>query len=415
MYWGLFKLNVNEIRKDFPSILSKTNKGLPIVYFDNSATSLKPKCVLDSMVDVYINAFGNANRGAHIASVRASDVVDKTRGAVKNFIGATDLQNIIFTKNATESLNIISFSYAMKNLKKGDTILIGIDSHHANLVPWKILSEKKGINLEYFYVDENGNILMDDFKKKLLNNPKIVSFTPITNTFGVVHDYRKIIELSKNVNAKVIVDASQSMTHIKFDVVRDDIDFLVFSGHKMLAPQGVGVLYASKNVIDDMEPFLYGGDMVDYVFEDEVTFKKHFSAFEGGTQNVSAISGLFSAIEYINSIGISSIVNYENKLKEYFLSKSKEFKNFILYGSKELNNRVCIFSFNVEGVHAHDTATILDSFGIAVRSGNHCSQPFMRKMNLISTTRASLYFYNTIDEIDYFFDKIEKIGEILKI
>lgn len=407
-------MDVYKIREDFPSLLAKNDKNIPITYFDNAATSLKPKCVLDSAFDVYVNSFGNANRGSHTMGVRASLIMDKTRETVKKFIGAKDKRNIIFTKGATEALNIIVFSYAMKNLKEGDEILIGIDSHHANLVPWKVMCKDKGIKLNYFYVDENGEILIDDFIEKLNRAPKLVSFTPVTNTFGVVHDYKKIIKMCKNINAKVIVDASQSMTHIKFNVYEDEIDFLVFSGHKILSPQGVGILYASDKIINNMNPFLYGGDMIDYVFEDEVTFKNYFEAFEGGTQNVSSISGLNCAIEYIDSIGLDEIINYENELKKYFLNKSKEIEDFILYGPNNLENRVCVFSFNIKNVHSHDVSTILDSFGIAVRSGHHCAQPFMRRLGLNSTTRASLYFYNTRDEIDYFFEKVGNIRNILK-
>lgn len=407
-------MDIYKIRNDFPGLSEKNERNIPIVYFDNASTSLKPKCVIDESANIYKNAFGNANRGSHVMGIRAAAVMDKARECVRKFIGAENSRNIIFTKGATESLNIIAFSYAMKNLKENDEILIGIDSHHANLVPWKIICEQKGIKLNYFYVDSNGEILFNDFVEKLNRNPKLVSFTPITNTFGVKHDYKKIIDLCKRVNAKVVVDASQSMTHIKFNVVEDNIDFLVFSGHKILSPQGVGVLYASDSVINNMDPFLYGGDMIDYVFEDEVTFKNYFEAFEGGTQNVSSIAGLRRALEYIDSIGIENISNYENSLKKYFIEKSKECNDFILYGPEELEKRICVFSFNIKDIHSHDVSTILDSFGIAVRSGHHCSQPFMRRLKINSTTRASLCFYNTKEEIDYFFDKVKLVKEILK-
>ena len=407
-------MEVHEIRKDFPGLFEMKNKDIPIVYFDNASTSLKPKSVLECMSNVYVNAYGNANRGSHVMGMRAYSIMDETRESVRRYIGAKNKRNIIFTKGATESLNIVAFSYAMKNLKPGDEILIGIDSHHANLVPWKMICESKGIKLNYFYVDLQGEIIMDDFMEKLSRLPKLVSFTPITNTFGVIHDYKKIIKLCKDINAKVVIDASQAMTHIKFNVEEDNIDFLAFSGHKMLSPQGIGILYASDNVINEMEPFLYGGDMIDYVFEDEVTFKNYFEAFEGGTQNVAAISGLNEAIKYIESIGIDEIKQYEYKLKEHFIKRSKEFDNFILYGP-EIDKRVCVFSFNIKKVHPHDVSTILDSFGIAVRAGHHCAQPFIRSLGLNSTTRASLYFYNTIEEIDYFFEKIGSITEILKI
>ena len=407
-------MDVHEIRKDFPGLFEKINDHMPIVYFDNASTSLKPKCVLDCMSDIYVKAYGNANRGSHVMGMRAYAIMSETRERVKNLISAKNNKNIIFTKGATEALNIVAFSYAMENLNKGDEILIGIDSHHANLVPWKIICETKGIKLTYFYVDSKGEILMDDFKEKLSRLPKLVSFTPITNTFGVIHDYKKIIKMCKDINAKVVVDASQSMTHIKFNVEEDKIDFLAFSGHKLLAPQGVGILYASDDVINNMKPFLYGGDMIDYVFEDEVTFKKYFEAFEGGTQNVAAIGGLNEALKYIESIGIENIIEYENQLKDYFIKRSKEFNDFILYGP-EPSKRVCVFSFNIKDAHSHDVSTILDSYGIAVRAGHHCAQPFIRSLGMNSTTRASLFFYNTIEEIDFFYDKIGCIKNILKI
>lgn len=408
-------MDIYKIRKDFPGIFTKNEKNMPIVYFDNASTTLKPKCVIDSLCNVYTCSYGNAKRSSHIMGVRASVIMDETREVVKNFIGAKDSRNIVFTKNATEALNIIAFSYAMKNLNAGDEILIGIDSHHANLVPWQIICNRKGIKLNYFYVDDGGEILIDEFKQKLKSSPKIVSFTPITNTFGVIHPYREIIKLCKENGAKVVVDASQSMTHIKFDVFKDDIDFLVFSGHKLMAPQGVGVLYINDENMECIDPFLYGGDMIDYVFEDEVSFKNYFEAFEGGTQNASSIAGLKMAIEYINEIGLDEIKNYEDELKDYFINKSMGSKDFILYGPRDLYRRTIVFSFNIKGIHPHDVSTILDSFGIAVRSGHHCAQPFMRRQGLNSTTRASLYLYNTKEEIDYFFEKVDDVKKILKI
>lgn len=407
-------MDIYKVREDFPALFSKTSNGLDIVYFDNAATTLKPKCVIDALTDVYINSYGNAKRSSHFMGIKASSIMDSARETVKEFIGAENSRNIIFTKNATEALNIIAFSYVIKNLNKGDKILIGIDSHHANLVPWQVISKRCGIIVEYFYVDKDGEILIEEFKQKLSSYPKLVSFTPITNTFGVIHPYKEIIRLCKEVNAKVLVDASQAMTHIKFDV-KEDIDFLVFSGHKLLAPQGVGVLYVADSEMELIDPFLYGGEMIDYVFEDEVSFKKYFEAFEGGTQNVSSIAGLKSAIDYINAIGLDNIKSYEDNLKEYFVDKAKSIEYFTLYGPRNLHNRTCVFSFNIKDAHPHDVSTVLDSFGIAVRSGHHCAQPFMRSLKLNSTTRASLYFYNTKQEIDYFFDKVCEVKKILKI
>lgn len=406
-------MNINDIREEFPQLQIKNKNGFPLIYFDNAATTLKPKRVIKALSDVYLNSFGNANRGAHEMSVNASSIFENTRNNIKEFIGAENSGNIIFTKGATESLNIIASSYGKVILKENDYVLIGIDSHHANLVTWQEVCKYTGAKLLYFYVDENGEIDYIDLEKKLLNKPKLVSFTPITNTFGVIHDYKKIISMSKSIGAKVIIDGSQSMTHIKFDVKKDNIDFLVFSGHKVLAPQGIGVLYVNDNIINDMNPFLYGGDMIDYVYEDSSTYKKNFELFEGGTQNTSAVCGLNEAINYINEMGISKIINYENMLRDYFIEKFLSMDKFILYGPKEKNHRSSLFSFNIKECHPHDVSTILDTFGIAIRSGNHCCQPFMRSLKLNSTCRASLYFYNTKEEIDYFFDKIVEVRKIL--
>ncbi len=408
-------MDVYKVREDFKGLFSKTDDGLPIVYFDNAATSLKPDSVIKAMSSVYADSFGNAGRGSHAAGVRASLIMDNTRESVKKFIGAKDKRNIIFTKGATEALNIVTYSYAVNNLSEGDEVLIGIDSHHSNMVPWKVLCEGRGVKLSFFYVDSNGEILWDDLLNKLKRGPKLFSFTPITNTFGVIHDYKRVIKEAKSVGAKVLVDASQSMTHIEFEVYDDDIDFLVFSGHKMLSPQGIGILYASDSVINSMNPFLYGGDMIDYVFEDEVTFKSFHEAFEGGTQNISSIAGLNEAINYINSIGFKEILSYEDSLRDYFIDKSRDYPYMTLYGPEDKSKRAPVFSFNINGAHPHDVSTILDSFGIAVRSGHHCAQPFMRRMGLNSTTRASLLFYNTKEEIDYFFNKIYEVKRILKI
>ncbi len=400
--------NINDIRKDFP-ILSRQVNNKQLVYFDNAATTQKPKYVIDAIANYYLTYNANPHRGAHTLSVEATLAYENAREKVKEFINANSSKEIIFTKNTTEALNLVAYSYVQNNISKDDEITICITEHHSNLIPWQQIALKKGAKINYIYTDNNGRILDGEIENKISDKTKIVCIAHVTNTFGVVHPIEQIISRAHGVGAIVILDAAQSIPHMKVDVKKLDADFVAFSGHKMLAPMGVGVLYGKEDILNSMPPFLYGGDMIEYVTEQDSTFAELPFKFEAGTQNVESVIGLAKAIEYIEKIGYKFIQETEHELMKYAIEKLNEVPNVTVYGDDNIEDKVGVISFNVNDVHPHDTASILDKYGVAVRSGHHCAQPLMRKLDLNATCRISFYFYNTKDEIDIFIDALKKV------
>ena len=394
---------INSYKKDFP-ILEKNN----IVYLDSAATTQKPIQVINAIDRFYKNSNANPHRGAYKLSIDATNVYDEARKKVAKFINAKSEKQIIFTRNATESLNLIAYCYGLENIKKEDKIVLSIMEHHSNLVPWQYISKKTGAKLEYLYINELGELTDEEIDKKIVRGTKIVGITHVSNVLGTINPIEKIIKKAHSIGAIVIVDASQSVPHMKIDVQKLDADFLVFSGHKMLAPLGIGVLYGKEELLNNMKPFLYGGDMIEYVYEQDATFAELPAKFEAGTQNVEGAVGLSSAIDYLENIGMDNVEKVEKKLTKNALDELQKLAFVTVYGTNNLENHGGVISFNVNGVHPHDVASILDSENVCIRSGNHCAQPLLRFMGLDSTCRASFYIYNTKEDVDKLIDALYK-------
>lgn len=390
---------MNKYIKDFPALDQEFN-GHKFVYLDNAATTQKPVSVVDAVDEYYRKNNANPHRGAYALSVKATDLYEGARDVVRDFIGAEKSKEIVFVRNATEGLNLIAFSYGLNFLNPGDEIVISIAEHHSNLVPWQQVAKAKGAVLKYLYLNDDGIISKEEVESKITSKTKIVSVTQVSNVLGTINPVKEIVEKAHSVGAIAIVDMAQSIPHMKVNVKALDVDFAVFSGHKMLAPMGIGVMYGKEELLEKMPPFLCGGDMIEYVWEQETTFAEVPQKFEAGTQNVGGAVGLTAAIEYINKVGIENIEAIEKELTSYALEKLGEIPHLTVYGTKDITKKAGVISFNVDDVHPHDVATILDSEGIGIRTGHHCANPLMRYMKVNATCRASFYFYNTKEDID---------------
>ena len=396
-------------KEDFPIL-----KNRDMAYLDSGATTQKPQKVLDAVESFYEHENANPHRGAYSLSIEATEAYESTRGKIAKFINARYPEEIIFSKNATESLNLLAYSYGLDNLEKEDEVVISIMEHHSNLVPWQYVTNKTGSTLKYMYINDNFEISKEEIESKITDKTKIVGITHISNVLGTINPVKEIIKYAHKKGAIVIVDASQSIPHMKIDVQDLDADFLVFSGHKMLAPLGIGVLYGKKELLQKMNPFLMGGDMIEYVYEQKTTFAPLPNKFEAGTQNVEGVIGLGAAIDYINEIGYDKIAEVEKELTEYAREKLSKLDYLDLYLTPNKENHSSVFSFNIKGVHPHDVASILDTENVYVRSGNHCAQPLLRSLGIDSTCRASLYFYNTKEDIDKLVYGLDKAYDMFK-
>ena len=379
-----------------------------IAYLDNGATTQKPRQVIDAVERYYENSNANPHRGSYGLSIEATELYENARKKIADFINAKNAEEIIFSKNASESLNLIAYSYGLDNLKENDEIVLSIMEHHSNLVPWQYVAKKTKSNLKYMYINENYEITEDEIKEKITNKTKVVGITHVSNVLGTINKVKEIIKYAHEKGAIVVVDAAQSIPHMKIDVQDLDADFLVFSGHKMLAPLGIGVLYGKKEILDKMNPFLMGGDMIEYVYEQETTFAQLPNKFEAGTQNVGGVVGLNAAIDYIQNIGYEQIEKKEKALISYAKQELLKLDFVKLYLTPNEENHSSVISFNVKGVHPHDVASILDSENVCIRSGNHCAQPLMRFLGIDSTCRASFYFYNTKEDVDMLVNGLKK-------
>ena len=397
------------IKKDFP-LLENEN----ITYLDSGATTQKPIQVIKAVEEFYQKYNANPHRGAYSLSVEATEQYENTRTKIAKFINAKHREEIIFSKNATESLNLIAYSYGLDNLKKDDEVIISIMEHHSNLVPWQKMTKQTGSKLNYMYINENYEITDEEIESKITDKTKIVGITHVSNVLGTINNVKKIIKYAHKKGAVVIVDASQSIPHMKIDVQDLDADFLVFSGHKMLAPLGIGVLYGKREILNKMTPFLMGGDMIEYVYEQETTYAPLPNKFEAGTQNVEGVVGLGAAIDYIQNIGYDKMQELENDVLAYARQELSKLDYLTLYMTPNEKNHSSVISFNIKGVHPHDVASILDSEGVCVRSGNHCAQPLMRFLGIDSTCRASFYFYNTKEDVDRLIHALNKAYDMFK-
>ena len=402
--------DVESIRKDFP-ILQRKVHGKPLVYLDNAATSQKPNQVIDAIDFYYRNYNANVHRSIHQLGEEATEKFVEAHEKVADFINADSYQNIIFTKNTTESLNLVAYSLTA-GLKKGDEVAISQMEHHSNFVPWQQLAKQRGLKLKFIKIDEEGKLDKESIKKNITKKTKIVSLTHVSNVLGTINPIEEISKTAHEVGSLMIADGAQAAPHMPIDVKKLDVDFYAFSGHKMLGPTGVGVLYGKKELLEKMQPFLYGGEMIREVRFDDTTFNELPWKFEAGTPNIVEGIGLGVAIDYLNKIGMKQIHERDKELVEYAIERLKEIEGVAIYGAKE---RGAVVSFNVNDIHAHDVSQVLDSEGVAIRAGHHCCMPLMGVLGVAATARASFYLYNTEEEVDVFINALHKVKKVFGV
>ena len=388
---------ISQIRKDFPILKEKIyNKNL--VYLDNAATTQKPQCVIDEIINFYTHYNSNIHRGVHALSQKATNEYENARCRIQKFINAKHSEEIIFTRGATESINLLAATFGMQNIKENDEIIISHLEHHANIVPWQILCQKKNAKLIVIPVNNNGELLIDEFKKLITNKTKLISLVHVSNSLGTINPIKEIIQIAHSHNIPIIIDAAQSIQHTKIDVQALDCDFLVASGHKFYAPTGIGFLYGKKNLFDNMPPYQTGGDMILTVSFNKTIFNELPYKFEAGTPDIAGAIGLGRAIQYVQDIGFDNIIEYENHLLNYATEQLLQIDGLKIIGTAK--HKASVLSFSLRDIHPHDIGTLLDNEGIAVRTGHHCSEPIMHRFDIDATTRASFAFYNTEEEID---------------
>ncbi|MBN6889109.1 cysteine desulfurase / selenocysteine lyase [Cytobacillus horneckiae] len=392
-------MNAREIRQLFP-ILDQEVNGHPLVYLDSGATSQKPIQVIEAVENYYRKNNSNVHRGVHTLGTRATDGYEGAREKVRKFINAKSTEEIIFTRGTTTSLNTVAASYARANLHEGDEIVISYMEHHSNVIPWQQVAKQTGATLKYLPLQEDGTISLEDVRATVTNNTKIVSVTLVSNVLGVINPIKEIAQIAHAKGAVMVVDGAQGTPHMKVDVQNLDCDFLGFSGHKMCGPTGIGALYGKKQLLENMEPVEFGGEMIDFVGLYESTWKELPWKFEGGTPIIAGAIGLGAAIDFLEEIGLEEIEAHEHKLAAYALERLSEVEGMTIFGPKTAANRAGIVTFNIDDVHPHDVATVLDAEGIAIRAGHHCAQPLMKWLKQSATARASFYLYNTEEDID---------------
>lgn len=403
-------MNMKDIRNQFP-ILDQEVNGKPLVYLDSSATSQKPVQVIEALDKYYREINSNVHRGVHTLGTRATDAYEGAREKVRKFINAKSTQEVIFTRGTTTSLNTVAASYAAANLKEGDEIVITYMEHHSNIIPWQQVARRTGAQLKYIDLQEDGTLSLDDVRSTITGNTKIVSVMQVSNVLGVINPVKEIAKIAHENGAIMVVDGAQSAPHMKIDVQDLDCDFLAFSGHKMCGPTGIGVLYGKKHLLEKMEPIEFGGEMIDFVQLYESTWKELPWKFEGGTPIIAGAIGLGAAIDFLNEVGLHNIAEHEHKLVAYALDKLSSAPGMTIYGPLVPEKRAGLITFNINDVHPHDVATVLDAEGIAVRAGHHCAQPLMRWLKATATARASFYLYNTEEDIDKLVEGLVKTKE----
>lgn len=401
--------DANLIKKDFP-ILRETVNGKPLVWFDNAATTQKPQSVIDRIAYFYEHENSNIHRAAHELAARASDAYEAAREKVKTFLNASSVNEIIFVRGATEGINLVACTWGDQNLNSGDEIIVSNLEHHANIVPWKRLADKKGLKLRVIPVDDYGQILLDEYAKLLNSKTRLVAFTQVSNALGTVTPAKQIVEMAHAVGAKVLIDGAQSVSHMKVDVQNLNPDFLVFSGHKLFGPTGIGALYGKEDLLNEMQPYQSGGNMIQDVTFEEIKYHKAPNRFEAGTGNIADAIGLGAAIDYVTKLGIENIGQYEHQLLEYATKLLKEIPGVRLIGTAA--NKASVLSFNLQGYSNDQVGQALNKEGVAVRTGHHCAQPILRRMGVETTVRPSLAFYNTTQDVDTF---IKTLWELKKV
>ncbi|KAA0803442.1 cysteine desulfurase SufS [Bacillus sp. BB56-3] len=400
-------MNIHEIRKQFPILDQKVN-GKQLVYFDSAATSQKPIQVIETLERYYKEYNSNVHRGVHTLGTKATDAYEGAREKVRKFINAKSMEEIIFTRGTTTALNTVAASYGLENVKEGDEIVISYMEHHSNIIPWQQVAKKTGATLKYLPLQPDGTISLEDVRQTVTPNTKIVSIMQVSNVLGTINPVKEIGAIAHENGAIMVVDGAQSTPHMKVDVQDLNCDFYALSAHKMCGPTGIGVLYGKKELLNNMEPIEFGGEMIDFVDLQESTWKELPWKFEAGTPIIGNAIGLGAAIDFLEEIGLDNIEKYEHELAQYALERLSEVDGVTIYGPK---HRAGLVTFNIEDVHPHDVATVLDVEGIAVRAGHHCAQPLMKWLKASSTARASFYLYNTKEEIDTFVESLIKTKE----
>jgi len=404
-------LDVLKIRKEFPILSEIINRKL-LVYFDNAATTQKPIQVIDAINNFLKQHNSNIHRGVHTLSVRATEMYEESRTVVQKFVNAAHNQEIIFTKGATEAINLVAYSFGEKYVKEGDEVLVSEMEHHSNIVPWQMLCERKNAKLKYIPFDENGELIMDSLDQLLNEKTKIVSITHISNALGTVNPINLIVKKAHEKGIPVLIDGAQSVQHLTIDVQAIDCDFFVFSGHKIYADTGIGIMYGKEKWLNEMVPYQGGGDMIETVSFAGTTYNKPPLKFEAGTPHFVGAISLMAAIRYIQSIGISNIDTYEKELLQYASAKLSEIEELKIIGTAK--NKASVLSFMIGNIHPSDIGTIVDQLGVAVRTGHHCAQPVMQHFGISGTVRASFSFYNTKDEIDVLYNALLKAKKMLE-
>ena len=384
------------------------------MYLDNAATTQKPRQVIDSIVNYYENFNSNVHRGSYSLSVESSEAWEKARATVASFINAKQAEELIFTRNASESLNLVANCLFRSRLKAGDEVIVTRMEHHSNLVPWQQLAIPAGVKVHYVKILPGGLLDLDDFESLLSKKVKVAAFTHCSNILGTINPVKELCKKAHEVGALCVVDGAQSAPHMKVDVQDIDCDFYAFSGHKMLGPLGIGALYGRFEILDELPPFLFGGDMILTVSLEETIFNSVPRKFEAGTPNVCGAIGFAAAVDYLNGIGMPAVIEHEHEILSYAVAQLKEIPGVTVYGPEDLSKRSGVLSFNVEGVHPHDVAAVLDTYGVCVRSGDHCGQPLMKELGIKGGVRASFYIYNTLSEVDLLVEGIKKVKSIFK-
>lgn len=401
-------MKAEDFRQDFPIF-----KGNDYIYFDNAATSQRPQAVIDAVADFYQKSNANPLRGLYDWSVDATERYEHARSTVAKFIGAKESCEIVFTRNTTESMNLIAYSYGLKNVGKDDEIVISVMEHHSNILPWQMVCRQTGAKLVWLEPDEEGIITEDEYKSKITDKARIVSIGHVSNVLGVTNPVKEIAAYAHDKGAVVVVDGAQSVPHMKVDVNEIGADFLAFSGHKLMAPMGIGVLYGKKELLEAMDPFLTGGEMIEYVTRDSATWAELPHKFEAGTVNAADAVGLEAAINYIESVGFDFIKEQEHKLTRLLMDGMSELSYIKVYGSKDPKKHCGIVTFTIDGVHPHDISSVLNEDHVCVRAGHHCAQPLMQFLKVGSTARASLYFYNTEEEVKRFLEALKGVRKVM--
>jgi cysteine desulfurase / selenocysteine lyase len=402
-------IDVDRIRQDFPILQRRIKGGHKLIYLDNAATTQKPRTVIDSISNYYMNYNSNIHRAVHQLAEEATFAYEDVRLKVAKLVNARSADEIIFTRNATESINLVAKCWARQHLSKGNKVLITEIEHHSNIVPWQLVTGEVGASLDYLLVGDEGRIEIEDFKQKV-HDPelKLVSISQMSNVLGTILPVKEMTKLAHEVNVPIMIDAAQSVPHMRVDVQDLDCDFMAFSAHKMLGPTGVGILYAKRELLEEMPPFIGGGDMIKEVHKHNTSFNDLPYKFEAGTPNIADVIGFGAAIDYLNDLGFESIREHEIQITEYALERMNEIRGITIYGPHIMNERGAVISFNLGDIHPHDLATILNDFGIAMRSGHHCAQVLMERLDVSATSRVSFYVYNSKDEVNILIDALQR-------